>query len=156
MAHPAPLSPLQVERLARFDCPTIANALELLDPGWDRVSGLMAPRIHAVFPDMPTVSTERADQDAMRDYLLDGVRAAVYLFGVERVIVENVPYRRAKGSTDSRQPAAILDDCIEVNRLENSGDQLRDFVISKLFDEATDPFFLIKWKEVFQGAETVA
>jgi 4-hydroxy-4-methyl-2-oxoglutarate aldolase len=55
MAHPVPLSSQQVERLARFDCPTIANALELLDPGWDRVSGLLAPRIRAVFPDMPTV-----------------------------------------------------------------------------------------------------
>jgi regulator of RNase E activity RraA len=52
MAHPAPLSPQQVEHLARFDCPTIANALELLDPGWDRVTGLMAPRIRAVFPEM--------------------------------------------------------------------------------------------------------
>jgi regulator of RNase E activity RraA len=55
MAHHAPLSPDQIDRLRQFDCPTISNALELVDPGWDRVSGIMAPRIRAVFPDMGTV-----------------------------------------------------------------------------------------------------
>jgi 4-hydroxy-4-methyl-2-oxoglutarate aldolase len=55
MTHEAHLSAEQVERLTQFDCPTIANALELLDPGWDRVSGIMAPRIRAVFPEMTTV-----------------------------------------------------------------------------------------------------
>jgi hypothetical protein len=55
MAQPAPLSPRQIEQFAQYDCPTISNALELADPKWDRVSGIMAPRMREVFPDMPTV-----------------------------------------------------------------------------------------------------
>ena len=73
-------------------------------------------------------------------------------------IIDNavtVLVRAVKGLREYKEPDNILEDCIEVNRLENSGDQLRDFVISKLFDEATDPIHLIKWKEVFQGAEMV-
>ncbi len=91
----------------------------------------------------------------MRLYRLSGVNSHLIQFAdiIEKSVT--VLARAVKGLRDSKKPAAILDDCIEVNRLENSGDQLRDFVISKLFDEATDPIFLIKWKEVFQGAETV-
>ncbi len=91
----------------------------------------------------------------MRLYRLSGVNPHMIQFSdiIEKSVT--VLARAVKGLRDSKQPAAILDDCIEVNRLENSGDQLRDFVISKLFDEATDPIYLIKWKEVFQGAEMV-
>ena len=43
MEHPAPLTPEQIDELRQFDSPTVANALELLIPDWDRVSGLMTP-----------------------------------------------------------------------------------------------------------------
>lgn len=48
--HP-PLSPAQIEELREFDTPTIANAIELIDPSWDRVSGIMEPRIRSLFPE---------------------------------------------------------------------------------------------------------
>ncbi len=110
---------------------------------------LLAHELDSVIDIMHTICNQ------MRLYRLSGVNAHLIQFAdiIEKSVT--VLARAVKGLRDSRQPAAILDDCIEVNRLENSGDQLRDFVISKLFDEATDPFFLIKWKEVFQGAETV-
>ena len=56
MEHPAPLTAEQIDQLCQFDSPTVANALELLNPGWDRVSGLMAPHIRAVFPDMQPIA----------------------------------------------------------------------------------------------------
>ena len=46
-----PLSSSQIEELRKFDTPTVANALELIDPSWDRVSGIMAPRIQSLFPE---------------------------------------------------------------------------------------------------------
>jgi 4-hydroxy-4-methyl-2-oxoglutarate aldolase len=46
-----PLTLAHLEALKEFDTPTVANALELVDPGWDRMSGLMAPRIRALFPE---------------------------------------------------------------------------------------------------------
>jgi len=48
----------------------------------------------------------------------------------------------------------IQDCCIEVNRLENAGDQLRDMVIGRLFDSTKNTLMVIKWKEIFESAET--
>jgi uncharacterized protein len=45
--------------------------------------------------------------------------------------------------------------CIEIHRLENEGDTLRDDVIKNLFDESKDPIFIMKWKEIYEEAETV-
>jgi len=42
-----------------------------------------------------------------------------------------------------------------VNRLENIGDNMRDAILAKLFETAQDPVYLIKWKEIYQFAETV-
>ncbi len=44
--------------------------------------------------------------------------------------------------------------CIEINRLENVGDRMRDTILGKLFDNSTDPIYLIKWKEIIIDAET--
>src|SRR5260221_2584697 len=50
---PVPLTPAQIEELRGFDSPTVANALELLtDLDRDRRTGIMAPRIKALFPKM--------------------------------------------------------------------------------------------------------
>ena len=46
-----PLSDEQIEELRNYDTPTVSNALELLNPNWDRNSGLMAPCIRALFPE---------------------------------------------------------------------------------------------------------
>jgi uncharacterized protein len=43
--------------------------------------------------------------------------------------------------------------CIEINSLENRIDRLYRDALGKLFDEVTDPIFLIKWKEVYELLE---
>jgi 4-hydroxy-4-methyl-2-oxoglutarate aldolase len=48
------LTPAQIEELRQFTAPTIANALELFG-AWDRISGIMAPRIRALFPEMKPI-----------------------------------------------------------------------------------------------------
>jgi uncharacterized protein len=60
-----------------------------------------------------------------------------------------------KGLRDLKQSSHISSCCIEVNRLENLGDQLRDAVLSKLFNDSPDPLHVIKWKDIFMDAETV-
>jgi uncharacterized protein len=50
---------------------------------------------------------------------------------------------------------SIMDNCIEVNKLENLGDQLKDALVGKLLDSNPDPITFIKWKEIFEGTETV-
>lgn len=60
-----------------------------------------------------------------------------------------------KGLSDTKRPQAAIDACIEVNRLENIGDNMRDAILAKLFETVSDPIYLIKWKEIYQFAETV-
>ncbi|MCX5783538.1 MAG: DUF47 family protein, partial [Elusimicrobia bacterium] len=55
---------------------------------------------------------------------------------------------------DTKRMSRIHDYCIEVNRLENIGDTLREAVIVKLFEETPDPILVIKWKEIYELAES--
>jgi len=45
--------------------------------------------------------------------------------------------------------------CVEVNRLENVGDAMRDEVLGELFEREKDPIMVIKLKEIYEYAETV-
>ena len=47
-----------------------------------------------------------------------------------------------------------LRQCVEINRLENEGDVLRDEAISDLFENEKDPIMVIKQKELYEIAET--
>ena len=60
-----------------------------------------------------------------------------------------------KGLRNLKQKGHISSCCIEVNRIENMGDQLRDTVLTNLFDNSPDPLDVIKWKDIFMDAETV-
>ena len=60
-----------------------------------------------------------------------------------------------KGLRNQKETKPILDACIEINRLENKGDFLRDTAIGKLFENNSDPLFIIKWKEIYEALETV-
>ena len=50
--------------------------------------------------------------------------------------------------------ARVLDRCLEVKQLEIRGDAERDKAISRLFDEEKDPVTILKWKELYEMAET--
>ncbi len=54
---------------------------------------------------------------------------------------------------DTKRARRVLDHCIEVNRLENIGDQIREKAISHLFEAEKDPIMVIKWKEIYEVAE---
>jgi predicted phosphate transport protein (TIGR00153 family) len=54
---------------------------------------------------------------------------------------------------DTKRARRVLDYCIEVNRLENMGDQIREKAISRLFEVEKDPMMVIKWKEIYEVAE---
>jgi len=61
-----------------------------------------------------------------------------------------------KGMRHKKRFMEILDACKEVNRLENVGDAMRDRTLGELFeDKHRDPLYIIKWKEIYQDAETV-
>ncbi|HPS58588.1 MAG TPA: DUF47 family protein [Spirochaetota bacterium] len=59
-----------------------------------------------------------------------------------------------KALRDTKKLMSAREHCIEINRLENVGDRMRDAILGKMFDNATDPIYLIKWKEIILDAET--
>jgi len=84
--------------------------------------------------------------------------------GVDRNLVEfaavieqsvRAVSRAIGGLRHSKNARVVFDACVEVNRLENVGDVMRDRVLAELFATAKDPILVIKWKDIYQDAETV-
>jgi len=57
------------------------------------------------------------------------------------------------GLKNVKQSAGILKACIEVNRLENEGDEILRNALASLFREAKDPLLVLKWKAVYEALE---
>ena len=60
-----------------------------------------------------------------------------------------------KGMRSSKNLKKVQESCVEINRLENVGDSMRDAVLARLFETSKDAIYVIKWKEIYQDAETV-
>ena len=54
---------------------------------------------------------------------------------------------------DTKRTRRVLDHCIEINRLENLGDSIREKAIGHLFETEKNPLMVIKWKEMYEVAE---
>jgi len=63
--------------------------------------------------------------------------------------------RAVGGLRHVKNARVVFDACVEVNRLENVGDVMRDQALAELFATARDPIMVIKWKDIYQDAETV-
>ncbi len=48
----------------------------------------------------------------------------------------------------------ILQQCIEIRRLENEGDRINHEIIAKLFKSQMEPLLVLKWKEIVVDVET--
>jgi len=60
---------------------------------------------------------------------------------------------RDRHMPDTKRQRRVLDYCIEINRLENLGDAVREKAIGNLFENQKDPMQVIKWKEIYEVAE---
>ena len=49
----------------------------------------------------------------------------------------------------------LLDRCVEINRLENIGDNVFRSAMAELFDDSADFAGLIKWREIYKHMESV-
>jgi uncharacterized protein Yka (UPF0111/DUF47 family) len=91
----------------------------------------------------------------LRVYDITGVdRNLVEFAGVIEQSVRAVA-RAIGGLRHSKDARVVFDACVEVNRLENVGDVMRDRALTELFATAQDPIMVIKWKDIYQDAETV-
>lgn len=63
--------------------------------------------------------------------------------------------RAVKGLRHIKNVRVVFDACVEVNRLENVGDVMRDRMLTELFAGEKDPIAVLKRKDIYQEAETV-
>ena len=91
----------------------------------------------------------------LRVYNITGVDKNLVEFSV--VIEQSVRAvaRAIGGLRNHKNGHVVFDACVEINRLENVGDTMRDHALSELFASARDPISVIKWKDIYQEAETV-
>ncbi len=102
------------------------------------------------------------------DDILDCLEACsqrVFLYNVTQ-ITEEMPLladvcirssllikKAVEGLKDLKHPQEIIKNCVEINRLENEGDQLLRKALVKLFSDVSDTRELIKMKEVCELLE---
>lgn len=60
-----------------------------------------------------------------------------------------------KGMQNMKNYQTVMSACVEVSRLENISDSIRDTALMGLFESEKDPIAVIKWKEIYEDAETV-
>jgi len=91
----------------------------------------------------------------LRVYDITGVDSNLVEFAA--VIEQSVQAvaRAVGGLRHIKNVRLVFDACVEVNRLENVGDMMRDRVLAELFATAKDPIVVLKWKDIYQDAETV-
>jgi predicted phosphate transport protein (TIGR00153 family) len=91
----------------------------------------------------------------LRVYDITGVDRKLVEFAV--VIEQSVRAvsKAVGGLRHGKNARVVFDACVEVNRLENVGDVMRDQALTELFATAKDPIMVIKWKDIYQDAETV-
>ncbi len=91
----------------------------------------------------------------MRIYNITGVDKNLVEFA--KVIEESVQALAVAigGLRNIKNVKVVFDACVEVNRLENVGDTMRDRVLMELFSTVKDPIAVIKWKDIYVDAETV-
>lgn len=94
--------------------------------------------------------------------LIDAVasRLIIYRIGQPRPGLADLARTLLKATGEIRAAVSqlekqdrILDHCIEINRLENEGDQKVRAAIAHLFEEEKNPTEIIKWKELFEVLE---
>ena len=147
--------------------PRLAKKLESLEHEGDRITHDLFAELNKTF----VTPLDREDIQALAsglDSVMDMVEAAgdtMVLYAVEQpteqsklladiVVDAVVQIEQAVSLLRSRHNLRqILVHCVEINRLENEGDEVRRQVLGTLFREEKDVIKLIKWREIYELLE---
>jgi len=91
----------------------------------------------------------------LKVYKLNGVNPNLVKFALVIEESVNAIAQAIKGMHDQKHLKIVADACVEINRLENVGDAMRDSMLTELFDNEKDFIAVLKWKEIYQEAETL-
>jgi len=142
----------------------VSKQIEALERSGDEIIHLIFSRLQTTFitpldpEDIQTLATSLDNVlDAIEDvtfrivaYRLDPIPEAAMRLG-EIIDAASKALFRALNALHDKKP--VLDDCIEVNRLENEADAIERTLVAKLFSSDIDPITLIKQKEIIEELE---
>lgn len=98
--------------------------------------------------------------------LIDGSSRRMLMYGIKQPRKDLIELARVlqaatlevqKGVSNLRNmknAKAIINNCIQVNKLENDGDALRDAAVAELFKSSKDAVEILIWKEIYESVET--
>lgn len=91
----------------------------------------------------------------MKVYKVEGANKNLTEFALVINESARAVLRAVSGLRDQKKSKDVSDACVEINRLENLGDTMRDNVLAELFETEKDTVKIIKLKEIYQDSETV-
>ena len=150
------------------DCAAVSPRMKAIESECDHITHGVVARLHKTFI-TPIDRNDIFRLISKMDDVMDFVEAAaqrmvVYdihqptpeLAGLARTLMHGAErvLEALSGLRNLKNPDLILEKCVEINRLENEADVQLRAAIAKLFKEAKDPIFVIKWKEIYELLET--
>jgi len=102
--------------------------------------------------------------DDVIDYM-EGATTAIRMYGIKRptaaacgvadfIRLQTVQLERAIAKLRQRsQLRSVLEECVEIHRLENEADTLFLDATARLFEEEPNPVEIIKWREIYDQLE---
>ena len=94
-----------------------------------------------------------AAADAMLIYKIDRPRQRAKELADIIVQATTEVEKAVIGLRNRSQLKRILEQCVEINRLENMADRVYRSAMAELFDNTSDVALLIKWREIYEHLE---
>ena len=157
------------EMLDHFgDAPAKARRIKDVEHQADDITHHTVEMLHKTFVtpiDRDQIHELITNMDDIMD-LIDGAARRMLLYNVQSVPDELKELARVlhhstlelqiaiKHLRNLKNAKEILKACIEINKLENDGDAIRDAAIAKLFLEEKDAVQVLVWKEIYEAVET--
>jgi uncharacterized protein Yka (UPF0111/DUF47 family) len=147
--------------------PARAARIKQLEHETDVITHACVERLHKTFItplDRDAIHLLISRMDDIMDYI-EAAAASVMLYELHEMTapvraLADVLVRSTEavavavsGLSNLKQADRILQACIEVNRLENEGDEILRSALAELFRGAADPLLVLKWKEVYEALE---
>jgi predicted phosphate transport protein (TIGR00153 family) len=145
-----------------------AKAISEIENDCDKITHAVVAQLHKTF----ITPLDRNDIHRLitkMDDVMDYVEAAAERLALYELTVPTPEVGKMAGSLlasadavlaavnglrDLKNSAAILEKCVEINRLENEADGQLRAALARLFREEKDPILILKWKEIYELFET--
>jgi uncharacterized protein len=143
---------------------TLATEIRVLESKGDEIIHEIFTRLNQTFI-TPIDPEDIHNLSSALDNVLDGIEDTAHRlvsYHIERIPASMVRLseliaacaKTLKSSfTALANGGSVMEQCIEINRLENEGDLIGRSAVAELFDKEKDPITLIKLKEIYDFIE---